>query len=738
MLIRLGSRASLVSLAVLLAAWTVFTWPLITPFPDQRMHIAEGDFTNQFYAYRYFTADQIHRLRPPLWNPYIFGGHPFQADPQTAVFYPPALLTAAILGSGGLPIEALEFELAIHYLLALIFSYTFFLVVTGRHIPSVGGAICFGLSGYLTSYPAQQLAILETAIWLPAVLLGIELAIRRGANAFWAALASVPVAIAYLAGHPQTLMFIVYMAFAYAIWRLCKAEVRLIRKCLFLATFSATSICLSAIQLLPTLEFVGLSSRSELSYGASAQGYRLSSLLGILTPTWRGEKALYLGAPAILAVASVVSARRPPWFWIIVLVTALTLSLGGSQPLFPILHAVLPGFALFQHQERVMVLAAFAAAALVAWWLVLMADRDEPITRKLIGPALVLASVLAAWLVLPYVTERTSIGDLGNTGVDLAIVVVTATFVAWTPLTTRRWPAAKVAASFVLVAILLSDLVRVNYGNNLTREKRDVIGEFSAVADFLSDFPEPYRVFSEPDTFFPPNYGAIFRIPTLSGDSPIQLRRNHTVLRIHEIGWKYWQSMNVKYHLSPGMELGGTEPAFTSGRASLRWIIDNLPLVWAVRDYRVASNETEVIELMGETEFHPGDYVILEERLAGLDSVVPGHRPQTELVSLGPIRKIIKTKSDQPGLLVIAENFHPGWQATLDGEPTTIFRANYTAQALYLPAGEHEFTLLYLPISLLAGAGISGLTAMLLLIWGWRRWLVRKRVQRQAARGADS
>ena len=723
----LRSRASLASLATLLAVWIVFTWPLITPFPDQRLHIVEGDFTNQFYPYRYFTADQIHQLRPPLWNPYVFGGHPFQADPQTAVLYPPALLTAVMLGAGGLPIEALEFELALHYLLALIFSYVFFMVVINRHVAAVGGAICFGLSGFLTSYPAQQLAILETAIWLPAVLLGIELAIRRGANAFWAALASVPVAIAYLAGHPQTLMFIIYLAIAYAIWRLRKVEVSLVRSCVFLATFGATSIGLSAIQLLPTLEFVGLSSRSELSYGESAQGYRLSSLLGILTPAWRGENALYLGAPAILAVASLISARRPPWFWIIALVAALVLSLGGRQPLFPILHAVLPAYALFQRQERVMILVAFAAAALVAWWLASMGNRNEPITRKLVGPVLVLASALGAWLLLPYVTERTSLGDLANTGVDLVIVAVTAGLVAVLHAAMRKWPATTVVATLLLVGILCLDLIRVNHGNNLMRGQRDVVGEFSAIADFLVDYPEPYRVFSEPDTFFPPNYGAIFRIPTLSGDSPIQLGRPHTARRIHEIAWKYRQSMNVKYHLSPGMELGGTEPAFTSGRASLRWVIDNLPLIWAVRDYRIAANETEVIELLGEAEFHPGDYVILEDRLAELDSVFPGARPDTELVSLGPIRKIIKTRSDQPGLLVIAENFHPGWQATLDGEPTTIYRANYTAQALYLPAGEHVFTLLYLPTSLIAGTGISALTTLLLLLWGWRRWVVQKK-----------
>jgi hypothetical protein len=51
------------------------------------------------------------------------------------------------------------------------------------------------------------------------------------------------------------------------------------------------------------------------------------------------------------------------------------------------------------------------------------------------------------------------------------------------------------------------------------------------------------------------------------------------------------------------------------------------------------------------------------------------------------------------GFLVRLENFHPSWQATLDGKPTPIFRANYAFQAIPIARGRHrihfEFQSLY-------------------------------------------
>ncbi len=703
-------RTTILSVLILLAVWLVFMWPALTLFPAQRMYVVEGDFTNQFYPFRHFTASEIYRFRPPLWNPYIFGGHPFQADPQTAVFYPLALLTAVAFGAGGLPVRALQLEMAGHYLLALLFAYAYFRLTTRREIAAVGGAICFGLSGFLTSYPAQQLPMLETAIWLPAVLLMLEVGIRRGATFRWAGLAAVPIALALLAGHSQTMLFIAYLAAFYAIYRLVEARLGIGRSLQFLLTWGLLSVGLSAIQLLPTFEFIGESTRQQLSYAEAAHGYQLASLVGLLSPAWLGEKALYLGGPALLAIASIAGRRRPPWFWLGVLLFSILLSLGGQGPIYPVLYSLAPGFALFKDQERAMSLAAFAGSALTAQWLAGLWDSKERLARKLAGPILLLLAVAGLLALVPSFAMATAGANPTPAQADILLAGALVTLTALIVVALWRWPAGAPVAATLVVAILFIDLMRVNFGNNLTYSHRNIVSQFRPIAEQLAGFPEPYRVFSEPATFFPPNYGSVLRLPVLTGDSPIQLSRVNDLLSDHSAGWKHWQIMNVKFHLSPGMELAGTEPEFASDGISLRRVVDSLPRVWAVRDYRLAGSPAEARRLIAEPSFHPGNYVVLEERPAGLDLVQPGPRPHTELVSSGPLRTVVKTSSNAPGLLVVSENYYPGWRAWMDGKSAPIYRADYVAMALFLPPGEHLFTLLYLPISLLAGLAISAIS----------------------------
>lgn len=51
-----------------------------------------------------------------------------------------------------------------------------------------------------------------------------------------------------------------------------------------------------------------------------------------------------------------------------------------------------------------------------------------------------------------------------------------------------------------------------------------------------------------------------------------------------------------------------------------------------------------------------------------------------------------RVTTNAPQLLVFGQNFLPGWQATIDGAPTEIFRAQYVNQAVLVPLGDHEVT----------------------------------------------
>ena len=53
--------------------------------------------------------------RFPLWNPYIYTGIPFFADPQTRVVYPVSVLLAWMD-----PAKAMGYDIAVHFFIAMV------------------------------------------------------------------------------------------------------------------------------------------------------------------------------------------------------------------------------------------------------------------------------------------------------------------------------------------------------------------------------------------------------------------------------------------------------------------------------------------------------------------------------------------------------------------------------------------------------------------------------------------
>jgi uncharacterized membrane protein YfhO len=59
--------------------------------------------------------------------------------------------------------------------------------------------------------------------------------------------------------------------------------------------------------------------------------------------------------------------------------------------------------------------------------------------------------------------------------------------------------------------------------------------------------------------------------------------------------------------------------------------------------------------------------------------------------------------------LVLSDSHYPGWQATLDGTPTPIHRANFALRAVHVPAGSHRVRFAYEPRSFHVGLTVSAL-----------------------------
>jgi hypothetical protein len=70
-----------------------------------------------------------------------------------------------------------------------------------------------------------------------------------------------------------------------------------------------------------------------------------------------------------------------------------------------------------------------------------------------------------------------------------------------------------------------------------------------------------------------------------------------------------------------------------------------------------------------------------------------------------------------PAMVVIAQSFYHNWRALVDGHPARLWRANRAFQALEVPAGRHEVTLVYQDMTFHLGAVISALTLITCLVF---------------------
>ncbi len=77
------------------------------------------------------------------------------------------------------------------------------------------------------------------------------------------------------------------------------------------------------------------------------------------------------------------------------------------------------------------------------------------------------------------------------------------------------------------------------------------------------------------------------------------------------------------------------------------------------------------------------------------------------VITYEPERVVVRADVSQPAVLVLADTFYPGWEATVDGLPASILRANLMFRGLALEPGSHEVVFTYRPTGWQRGAWIS-------------------------------
>jgi hypothetical protein len=98
------------------------------------------------------------------------------------------------------------------------------------------------------------------------------------------------------------------------------------------------------------------------------------------------------------------------------------------------------------------------------------------------------------------------------------------------------------------------------------------------------------------------------------------------------------------------------------------------------------------------------------------------------------LNEVVIETEGEGGVLVLSDQFYPGWRAEVDGREVEIVRADTVFRAVCVPPGEHTVTFAYRPLSLIAGVILSGAAWSLWAVLGVIAWI---RVWRGARRPAE-
>ena len=477
------------------------------------------------------------------------------------------------------------------------------------------------------------------------------------------------------------------------------------------------------------------------------------------------EDAGYIGTlPLLLAAGAIVGARlgraRNQWrkqagagqvcFWTICALIGWVLALGKNTPVFPLLFHHVPGFDLFQAPARWLAVTSVALAGLAALgahqWPVGRPGQRQGALWAVIGVALI-AGGLAAPRLVPNIRPT-----FGSATVRLGIALTGAGGVALLRrgAAARRGTRGQAWWQLTVGALVALDLLLLGWPSVPTVDRSLYRGQTEAAAalrgepgavrvywptdpghlnrafdaeqrvkfgylDFGDFGPQDADYWWEMRELLLPNVGMLDGVASANNYDPLLVGRYTDLLDAVTGQPALLRVMGVSHVASDGSWPEGA-PIQMGMPASLYRLSDALGRAWVVPAARQVSSD-EVLAALADPAFNPTAEVLLETPpISRPASQSPISNPQSLTLRDTPNRVTIDVILSEPGYLVLADTWYPGWQAMVDGEAVPLLRANHAFRAVSLEAGEHTVEMRYRSASVRWGGAVSIVTLIGLML----------------------
>ena len=714
-----------------------------------------SDFVLQFYPWKTFIYDELrNRGTLPFWNPYLFSGSPFVTNIQASMFYPLGFLYDLVP-----PSIAYGYSTMIHCALGFCFMVLFMRSLTVNRAGSFFGAVVFAFNGYFMGHLyAGHLSFMQTYLWIPLVFLFLHrFTLSKRFTASVAA--GLILGFQILGGFPQITFYTLIASTLFMLYGIASRWSRqsgseMVKVASGLVVCLFLGFCLSAVQVLPTLEYSRLSTRAGgISYAmATYESLNPKELLAFLVPDlygnpvdqtyWRSrefwhfwESCGYVGILPLFLLF--VKGDRPEkkWeggFFLFLAALAVFLALGKYNPLYPFIYRM-PGFNSFRIPAQIIFLYVFSVAVLSGIGLGSIADggwsfrRGYALFAWLTGGVLLLAVLslhLFPFHFYSFLFKNFADGPVNHADLSLlsarmsasvdraALCFFLSLFLLWA-VKGRRLR----ASLFGVLACAIVFFELYLFGAPFVKTHEFVTsGDKRRLLDQLPNSPVEGRVVTM-DPMFRTNDGLEYGFPSILGYDPLILKRYAEFVlssqglppdeHVVNLSWithpqdKLLRLLHVRQQVSGGQVTN---------------MENSVPYAFFVEE-AAFKEEDKILSTLKDDAFDPMKVVVLEREpaaghIAGARQGEPPHA-SCEVVSYSLEQIIIKASSSRPGYLVVSEVFYPGWGATVDGRSVEIQRGNFLFRVIPLNAGAHEVRMSFVSWPFRIGAVVS-LAALIL------------------------
>jgi hypothetical protein len=697
-----------------------FYWKLV--FTYQFDWMWSPDMADQVLPWWQEEARQLQHGQFPLWDVHNWMGQPLLGQAQPGAAYPLNWLLWLMPQQHGLiQMWAVNWYFVVVHYMAALFTYLLCRDVGRSRAASLIAGLIFALLGYMgwTDWPQM----LNGAVWTPLVFLFLLRAVRGVHPWASASLSGACIGMAWLSGHHQVPIFVTLAAagaWLYYILKDGRPDWRMARLAALAMVFAPL---VGALQILPAQEYGRLAFRwagahdhltwdDVVPYYVHAQhAVAPLSLFGILIPGYGENTGLFFG---ILAVSLALMAITVWWrehlvkLFAAIALGGLVYSLGGYSVFQGFIYAVVP----FVEKARVpaMALLLFNAgfAVLAAYGVDVMQASEEPssqwIRRINIGVA-AFGTVTGATVLAVLIAKKFQWDFDARVAMTVLIsILMAALLYAWrTRSLTRRQALTLLTLLLLFEAGQQSSFTLADRNASEQRNFLDKAWGNQDLADFFHKQPGPFRVETRTEDIVS-NWGDFYCVdfPTANAGVTVNSFSLWTKLPV-------WNKLvGAKYTLARG----NTDPAQSEVFRGASGVAvyqnpDVFNRAWAVHELVPIRDVNQGLEFMGSHLNELRSKAVILGTPAAQLATCPEAKDTVFVTRYAPSNVSISADMSCSGMVVLADNYYPGWSASVDGRPAQIHEVDIALRGVAVSQGSHVVTFRYRPRSVYWGAGLT-------------------------------